>query len=574
MMVRIRAIQFLRHATFGPTEPEIATLSARMKEIGITRAAEEWIDDQFTKPVSEHYPLIEDMLQNDGFSNHERDIWTTRYRNHAFWEIAVRGEDQLRQRLAWALAQIVVIGETGENFNNADPDVTGNGMWLGLVDYHDQLVDNAFGSYRDILDDVTHHPCMGVYLSHNRNRKENQAQGIYPDENYAREIMQLFSIGLYELDIDGTIQTDAQGVNIPTYDNETIKSFARLFTGLVFNRNPNFYWGPVNFSERMVMFQNEHDTQPKDLLNGYTTPAGMEGEAEIQLGLDNVFNHPNVGPFVARRLIQRLVKSNPSKGYIRRVAQKFNDNGSGQRGDLKAVVKQILLDREAWSGVKMRRRRIPLRLIVSSQGPEHSRMQEPVLQWTAYLRRYGSTDYANGWMMMPNMAWQWVQSPYKSPSVFNFFSPDFQPNGDVSNYNASENIPNGELYAPEFQLFDSVVANRQANMYRWATYWGPAQPNGNEGIEMTIMNTSKGNIKVKLFVDISNELALADDSVALVDYLDVIHCNGTMPRTARTALINAMEDEGPTNGNEWRRIDRVRGAMMSILSSSYHTVTE
>ncbi len=559
LMVQLRATQFLQHATFGPTESEVNALASRMRQIGVRRAAEEWIDAQFALPASLHADLAELMVLFDGFSPTQSGIGVSRYRYHAWWHRAVTAPDQLRQRTAWALMQICVVGTSGSNFNNNTAGKTGRGRWLGLSNYYDMLLTNSFGTYRDVLGDVTFHPIMGVWLSHLRNKKADPSRNIFPDENYAREVLQLFSIGLYELNNDGSYKKDSEGELIPTYTNEHIETFARLFTGLTYNQSRTINNGTVNFEEPMMMFEGEHDVAPKQVFGGQTLPGDTPGIADINAGLDNIYAHDNVGPFIVRRLIQRFVRSNPSKGYIRRVVSVFNGNGQGTRGDLKAVIKAILLDREAWDGVRMIRRSNPWRLEVVGQGTERSRLQEPVVVYAGFLRRYASNDNPNGWFMLPSLNYNWTQFPYGSPSVFNFYLPDYQPAGELTTYVGSKNIPNGAVYAPEFQLLDAVIANRAPNRLRSDCF--------NEGATYTQLNNENGLKRITLTHDFSREKALADDPAALAEYLDKTLCYGTMPNELRAALVTAISTN--TNVN-----DRVQAALAAVVSSPAFMIAE
>lgn len=558
-MIEFRARQFLQHATFGATEAEVRALTKRMLQLGVVKGAEEWIDNQFTLPVTYHTSLAMQMVEADGFSNTQTGINVNRYRYHAWWHNAITAEDQLRQRMAWALIQICTIGVSGNNFNNADADRTGVGRWLGMSNYYDMLLDNSFKTYRDVIGDVTFHPIMGVWLTHLRNRKANPSRNTFPDENYAREVLQLFTIGLYELNPDGTQKQDANGDPIPTFDNDTIETFARLFTGLTYNQSTNIGSGMVNFQEPMMMFDNEHDKDPKLVFGGTTLPGGTEGVADINAGLDNILAHPNVGPFVCRRLIQRFVRSNPSKSYLSRVVAKFDDNGQGVRGDLKAVIKAILLDKEAWDGIAVFRQSSPLRVTVVGQGTERSRLQEPVVAYASFVRRYGSTDYINGWFMLDSNSYHFSQFPYGSPSVFNFYLPDYQPAGDITEYVGSSNIPDGSIFAPEFQLLDAVYANRIPNRFRSDVV--------NENRVFTLLNNSNGVKTCTITYDFSTERDLAEDPAALAAYLDRTLCCGTMTNDARQKLVEAL-----SIGTNIR--NRYRAAIMSVLTSPAFAVSE
>lgn len=559
LMIELRARQFLNHATFGAKDSEVEALADRMMQIGVTRAAEEWIDSQFDLPVTYHQSLAEEMVTADGFDTTQASINIVRYRYHAWWHNAITAEDQLRQRTAWALMQICVVGESGSNFNSRFAGKLGKGRWLGLSNYYDMLLDNSFGNYRGVIGDVTFHPIMGIWLSHFRNQKADPSRNIFPDENYAREILQLFTIGLYELNDDGTYKRDGEGELIPTFDNTEIETFARLFTGLTYNQSTEFRRGTINFQEPMMMFDDQHDQEPKEVFNGETLPGGVGGIADINAGLDNIMQHDNIGPFICRRLIQRLVRSNPSRSYMSRVVAKFNNNGSGEKGDMKAVLKAILLDQEAWDGIRMVRLARPYRLVVSGQGSERSRLQEPIVQYAGFVRKFGSTDNANGYFQMSRLNFNWAQYPYGSPSVFNFYLPDFQPAGDITDHVASERIPERTLYAPEFQLLDGVFANRTPNRYRSDALNGRTVH--------TNLNNSNGLLRCTINYDFTTEQALASDPAALVEHLDATLCCGTMSDEARQALVDAISISTNTN-------NRYRAALTSVLTSPAFAIAE
>jgi len=559
-MVRVRATQFLQRATFGPKQSEIDAMTTRMLEIGVLKAASEWIDEQFDMEPTSHVATANAMIADDGWQDDEDSIGITRYRYQAWWHNAITAPDQLKQRIAWALIQICVVGETGANFNNRAEDNLQQPRWLGLSNYYDMLLENSDDTYREVLGDVTFSPIMGIWLSHLRNQKGDPANGVFPDENYAREIMQLFSIGLYKLKQDGRFQTDADGEYIPTYDNETIKAFARLFTGLTYANSNSITNGNADLHSPMMMFDAAHDPDEKTLLNGYLLPANANGVADIDAGLDHLYAHPNVAPFISRLLIQRLVRSNPSRGYLRRVAAVFRDNGEGTRGDMKAVVKAILLDRESWNSIRVTRVRSPLCVKVRGTGTERNRLVEPVVMYASFIRRFGSPD-ADGWYKLPALNYNWTQAPYKSPSVFNFYSPDFQPAGPISSYTASRRIPNGSIFAPEFQLLTAVVANRMANRYRSDIRDGIAD-------FTTVNNAKAGKEEIDIVLDFSNEEALGGDPAALAEHLDLTLCAGTMKNSFRNQLTAALTEE-TTN-----EVDRARGGLLSVIMSPANMIVE
>ena len=346
------AARFLIQAAFGPdgVKPSdsngIPQNVAEVMQLGFAG----WIDDQFTRPVCKLEPFV-NYAGTAGILNGDNIKKQTAWWNRAMGVTKIRPDDAntvqpdlLRQRIGFALSQLFVVSDRPETLA-VQPG--------GLANYYDMLLNDAFGSFRTLLFDVTLHPVMGVYLSHLLNKKA--ANNIFPDENYAREVMQLFSIGLWKLNQDGSRQLDGQGQPIPTYDNSNITEFARVFTGLGYAGNPNYSLFPQNFLAPMKLWDTHHDCNAKTLLNGVTLPlrtpstpdVGTATLADINGAIDCLFNHPNVGPFIGRQLIQRLVTSNPSPAYISRVAAVFADNGQGVRGDMKAVIKAILLDTEA-----------------------------------------------------------------------------------------------------------------------------------------------------------------------------------------------------------------------------------
>ena len=548
---QVDAANFLRNATFGPTLEEIDTLATRIGQVGRLAAFEEWIDNEFAKPVGSHMDTTLSMIATDGYEPTTRTANILRYRNHAWWELAVKGDDQLRQRVAWALIQICVTSRHVNSGNDPGPDGDGNARWLGTVDYYDKLVDGAFGNYRDILTDVSYHPVMGLYLSHLRNRKADPNTGRFPDENYAREVMQLFSIGVNELAPNGNVRTQLDSVTgnrIPqeTYTNEDIKTFARVFTGLAYAPNPDQpdnFWSTNRMLKPMKMYDREHDTDEKVLLGGTVLPAGQTGDQDVSDALDNLFEHPNCGPFIARRLIQRLVRSNPSKAYIYRVQSVFNDNGAGVRGDMKAVVKAILMDREAINSVRKKKVYATVdgqRQLVSAwfmgKGTEFSRLREPVVRHAAFVRAYeNGSDHPSGQLRMDSRTWATVQGPYESPSVFNFYLPDHKPQGDFINATPSRRLPDRQMYAPEFQIMNSVSANELANMFQWDVE--------DRELDYNHWVNSETRDPVKIALDFSIEESLAADPAnhqLLMEHLDLLIAGGTMDEDNKQAIITQL----------------------------------
>lgn len=433
------AARFLTQATFGPKRAEMD----RLKAIGM----DAWIDEQMAKPIS--YLSADTVAEweavpQGGRGNGARPGF--HHRNSAWFKDVMYGEDQLRQRVAFALSQIFVISIENQQIFQWENGVTA---------FYDILLDHAFGDFRSLLERVTLHPSMGIYLSHLRNAKADPETGALPDENYAREVMQLFTIGLNELQPDGTLKLDTQGLPIPTYTNDTIPEMAKVFTGWTFaSADPavdqQFRRSTRDDVNPMILFPQFHDDGPKTIVTGRELPAGQGGEADLRDTLDTLFEHPNTGPFIGRRLIQRLVTSNPSPAYVYRVAQTFADNGFGVRGDLGAVVRAILTDYEARSAE------------IAASG-SFGKLKEPLLRLTALFRLL-PVEAEDGQLDIRGMESMLAQEPMRAPSVFNFYEPDFTRPGPLAA---------AGLYAPEFQILTDTTAITTANMYYNHIYLSP-----------------------------------------------------------------------------------------------------
>lgn len=579
---RVWAAQFLSRATFGPTLAEIDALAAEIQIKGQRQAFEDWIDQQFNKPISYHESLATTMVNYDNVQSaglitlNRQEANLTRYRWYAWWHQAVRGDDQLRQRVAWALAQLWVVARGPGEYDNVGNDFSGQPTWLGLCHYYDRcLLENAFGNYREIMEEVSVHPIMGVWLSHVRNRSATGNQ--YPDENYAREIMQLFSIGLNRLNPDGSLQLDANGQAIPTYTNDEIQELAQVFTGMTyFNTSvtdANFATRPINFHQNMYAHEPFHDKTTKELsVLGGTLPANQTVAQDVSGACGILFNHPNTGPFVSRILIQRLVKSNPSKAYLRRVASKFANNGSGVRGDMKAVIKAVLLDKEALESMVFTR--VAGGLHCAGKGTEYSRLREPVLIYAQWMRSFPVTcswgGSGNNWFGLPDMNGTLNQSPYTQPSVFNFYPPDYQPPGEITNYVASAANPYRELYAPEFQILTPIFANSIPNRLR-----GDAQAAAwNFNLYSYTGGTVTGypdnyTIAQAMSWNFTAEQTLLTTSPAtLVNHLDLLLCHGSLSDPAKNAIVSAL------NASTATTTQKTRAAILAVITSPDFFVDE
>lgn len=546
------ASRFLSQATFGPTLTEIT----RVRGLGYTP----WLNEQFNRSASLQLPHLDQLMTVDPsvvWQDKRNDIW---FRNVLY------RDDQLRQRMAFALSQIFVVSDQNGS-------VEGNPN--ALAHYHDMLSQNAFGNFRTLLENVTLHPVMGHYLSMFKNRKPDEAANIRPDENYAREIMQLFSIGLVRLNPNGTVMDGDPGTPgvqpIPTYTQDTIRGFAHVFTGWNWSTcNPpvaaetagNFNWwdwlycapGPGSVDWRLqagwrqplrpwgegTQFGSIYHASAgtKQLLNypgvalsGGVLPAGGQARANMSAALDNVFNHPNVGPFFGRLLIQRFTTSNPSPAYVGRVAAVFNNNGSGVRGDLQAVLRAVLLDPEA---------RNP------AQAPANAgKLREPLLRVTQLWRGLNASSSDGAIREWPDQ--YGAQAVLSSPTVFNFFLPNYQLPGELASLG---------LYAPEFQITTDTYITRMTNEIGAKIFW--AWQGSNTGT----WNPVK--------VDLNRDMQIAHDSAALVDRYNLLFMGGSMSAQMRTLLINHLNGMGSSNTEQRRQ--RVQDALWLILTSPEYMV--
>src|SRR5580765_1240097 len=480
------AARLLEQSTFGPTPASIQ----HVQTVGM----QAFLNEQYAATAST-YPA---PGAND-------DITVVKQR---FFTNALTGQDQLRQRVAWSLAQTFVVS----NQKIGDPSAFTS--WMNM------LQKDAFGNFSTLLNDVTLSPTMGHYLDMVRNDKPDPNSGAQPNENYAREILQLFSVGLAQLNPDGTPQVDGNGVPLPTYTQDTIIGFAHVFTGWAYptksGQTPSFYNGEY-YGGPMIPFDNHHDTGQKLLLNGVVLGSGGTTQSDLTAALQNIFTHPNVGPFLSKQLIQHLVTSNPSPAYVSRVTAVFNDNGSGVRGDMKAVVNAILMDSEA------RRGDDPTQ-VQSSDG----HLKEPVLFMMNLLRATNATsDGAN----LQNYASDMKEEPFESPTVFNFYPPD---NG----------IPGTTLLGPEFRIFNSTTAISRVNFVNDLVY---------------------GSISNTTTTDISAYLGLAPNPGALVDSLANVMLHGQISDSARNTIVTTIT--GITDNTK-----RARTALYLIGSSSQFQV--
>lgn len=516
----------------GPSEPtaedfrdaalilDSGTFGARYSDVeSVAKSGvDAWLDQQFSMPISLHEPIVRRYGAQYGFNNQDSPIPIGLFRRFAFFENALTAPDQLRQVTAYALTQLFVVSQTGVLGNNP----------LGLSNYYDTLLVHSFGNYRDLLRAVTLHPAMGFYLSHVNNAKTDPNANTFPDENYAREVMQLFTIGLYELNADGTQKLDADGRPIPTYDNTDIREFSKIFTGLAYagadGLEPQFGRNRAVLHTPMVMFDNFHEPGEKYLLNGFVVPDGQTGIQDIDDAVDNLFTHPNVGPFVGKQLIQRLVSSNPSPEYVSRISAVFADNGDGVRGDMQAVIRAILTDPEVANA---------------------SRVREPFRRFLAANRALNAmpsegSDIGVTGLFVQNATGQMVLT---APSVFNFYSPFYRPQGGQG------------LISPEMQITTEDTIVGITNLMAQVLYSDRPMYNHSQLPEMRL--------------DLASMVSLADNKEELLLRIERLFFAGTMSEHTRSVISGAFDEAAGSTPT-----DRVKLVLYLALTSPDQAVAE
>ena len=509
------AARFLMQSSFGPSETDIA----RVQTLGYSG----WIDEQFSIAATKHLPYVQAnyslLLFGGNFA----------FMQDSFWQQAIPASDQLRQRVKFALSEILVVSaESGTIATASD----------GLANYVDLLGEHAFGNYRTLLEAVATSPMMGIYLSHLRNQKADPVTGRVPDENFAREVMQLFSIGLAEINLDGAPKL-VNGQPVETYTNADITGLARVFTGWSWaaqdTSNASFNGGGTAYADRILRpmqpYPQFHETGEKTFLN-VTIPGGTSAQASLTIALDTLFNHPNLCPFIGRQLIQRLVTSNPTSGYIGRVSAACANNSAGVRGDMKSIVRAILLDDEARNAAGL-------------TNPQFGKLREPVLRLSQWARCFGATSASGNWQIrnLDSPATSLGQQPLRAPSVFNFFRPGYVP--------ANTAIADAGLVAPEFQITGETSVAGYTNF-----------------MQATI--SSGVGVSREVRASYAGELAVADNADALIDRINRCLMAGTMGTQQRQEIRDAVNAIAVTAPNG--RANRVYTAVLLTMASPDYLV--
>ncbi|WP_423599240.1 DUF1800 domain-containing protein [Roseateles sp. MS654] len=499
-----QAARFLAQAGFAASDADIATL----KSIGYSA----WLDLQFIAPRSESHW---DWVVRNGYAADANKYYYYNGFYNSVWRKFMSSPDQLRQRMVLALSEIFVVSALGFDFG-----------WrtMAMTAYADVLEEHAFGTFRGLLEAVALSPAMGAYLAMRGSKKED-GKGRQPDENFAREVMQLFTIGLVQLNLDGTVRTSG-GRPIETYDQTTVTELARAFTGWDFDTAGNT--GPEYAVMRRPMAHNAayFSSGEKPVL-GTTIPASADGPTALRQALDILAAHPNVGPFFGRQLIQRFVCSNPSPAYVQRVAQVFNNNGQGVRGDLQAVLRAVLLDPEA--------------RLVDAGASNSGKLREPVLRFVQVARNVAVTS-AGQWSIYEttDAETRLGQSPFFSPSVFNFFRPGYVP--------PNSGMTAAGVTAPEFQLVNEVTVTGYLNfMQRFLTEGqGDARP------------------------DFSADVALATDAGAMVARQALLLAGGGISDATQQRIAAAVSTIAASN--DAGKLNRARAGWMLLLASPEYQV--
>jgi len=490
------AARFLAQAAFGGTAADVAEVQAKGIDAWLTaQFAQRRSQSHWDWMVANGYAVVGNTNSFSGVDN-------------SLWRKLMSSSDVLRQRVTLALSEIFVVSLDGLPV-----------PWRGMVaaNYMDTLEAHAFGNYRQLLEAVTLSVGMGVYLNMRGNQKAD-GKGREPDENYAREVMQLFTIGVTQLNPDGTTKT-ANGVPLDTYSPDDIRGLARVFTGWDYDRFDRNV--PDHAARPMVFTASRHSPEAKSFL-GVTLPAGTDGVGELKAALDTLFHHPNVGPFIGRQLIQRLVTSNPSPAYLARVAAAFANNGQGLRGDLQATLRAVLLDAEA---------RTP------NSSPGWGKLREPVVRLVQWARTFGVSSPLGMWNVgnTSSASTRLGQSPLRSPSVFNFFRPGYVPPNTA--------LGGAGLVAPEFQITNESTVVGYVNWMQ------------------SVVANGAGEVKA----DYGPWLPLATQPGALFDQLNLLLAAGQLSASSRTTVVNAVT--AMAAANDAQKLNRVMATVWLILCS-------
>ncbi|MEM9375242.1 MAG: DUF1800 family protein [Pseudomonadota bacterium] len=543
--------RFLTQATFGPTQADVSALTGT--------SASAWFSAELQKPASLNVPQLQAyraMVPEGG--DPTVAVYGTTF---SFWRNAIEGNDQLRQRMAFALSQILVVSNFGGETLSDIPEAVSY--------YQDVLTRNAFGNYRDLLEEVTYSPAMGHYLTYMGNERADPVTGRMPDENYAREILQLFTLGVIQLGPDGEPVRDSQGQPIELYTNRDITGLARVFTGLNVYEFPDDNGSfPDVWLRPMVEYPESVSAEPKQFLN-CSIPANTNTADSIDQALDCIMGHPNVAPFVSRQLIQRFTTSDPDADYVQRVATAFDNGryllpngtqiGDGRKGDLSATLAAVLFDAD-------------VRASSALQDAQFGKVREPLLRFTQWARAFDADashpEYGVELWDLSEPS-KLSQHPYRARSVFNFYRPGYIAPGTRSGGLG--------MTAPELQIVNASSTPGYINFIMYWAYGGQSRDDYNElaqeitsELQIPIDRTRLENAFVPNY---SDELALANDPTALVDHLDNLLAYGSLSAETKTSIVSSITlspVQGPGDTTGLR--DRVALAVSLVMTSPDYLV--
>jgi uncharacterized protein (DUF1800 family) len=509
------ATRFLEQSSFGPTPATVA----QVQQLGFSA----YLAQQFaTAPTG--YSGFSYLTSNETVGCPTGSAATCARDNYSmfpvqmqFFRNALTGSDQLRQRVALALSQILVVS----GIEVPQP--------YGMADYQNLLLKDAFGNYRQLLYDVTLSPPMGAYLNMVNNNKANTAAGDHPNENYGREVLQLFSIGVTQLNADGSQQLDSSGNPIPTYTQSTVDGFSSVFTGWTYpplSGATAKFGDPVNYDGQMVAIAANHDSGSKQLLGSTTLPAGQDAATDLNQALDNIFNHPNVGPFIGKQLIQQLVTSNPSAAYVSRITAVFNNDGTGTRGNLQAVVQAILLDPEARGDVET--------------SSSYGKLREPILLLTALLRGIGGSTQSDG-EYLASASSAMSENVFDAPSVFNFYAPAYPLQGS-------------SLVAPPLAIYDPATVFSRVNVI-------------GKLLTSTIAPDTTVSNATGTSLDLSGWQAASGSASGLMTQINQLFFHGAMSTTLQNSVVQTVSAIPATDTT-----DRAAAALYLALASPEYQV--
>ena len=544
LLASYEAARFLQHAQFSSSEADIAAIKLQ--------GSSGWLDQQMALNSSTGgYDWL--MQRGYGVIDKNKFYEMEYHSNYMAWHQIMAAPDGVRRRVALALSEFFVVSGAG----------VGTISWpqFAMGAYWDVLCKNAFGNFRTLLEDITLNIAMGEYLNTLGNQKEDVASGRLPDENYAREVMQLFTIGLLQLNLDGTPKLGTNGQPIETFTQSDVSNLARVFTGYESDNSegysqtvvaPTYTVRNVGYTRRpMVLNANRHSTLRAEFL-GAVVQAGTDGKAALKTALDTLFNHPNVGPFFSRQMIQRLVCSDPTPAYVARVATIFNDNGKGVRGDLAAVFKAILLDTEATSSAGL-------------TSTTFGKLREPMVRTAQWARTFKASSLKGTWKIgNPNYSAVDAlgQSPLQAPSVFNFFRPGYVP--------PSTTMALSKATVPEFQLVNESTTASYINYLQNFLYQG-MWVRAPELI--TSPDAATPTDGPDIVPDYSAELALVGNPSALINRLNLLLCAGQLSAETVTMMVNALSyDSTNSASSDSAKRSYVAKAIMFVMCCSEYLV--